>query len=106
MPPLCLLTVKHDSYNGLLDPYGHATLRTSPLPPGGTRMFETRKLVLQGSIFSALALAGTLASSGCTGDKGDTGPAGPAGPAGGSGTNGDTGSQGATGGTGPQGGTG
>ncbi|HEX3762173.1 MAG TPA: alkaline phosphatase family protein [Kofleriaceae bacterium] len=55
-------------------------------------MFETRKLVLQGSIFSAaLVLAGTLVSPGCTGDKGDTGPAGP------TGTTGDPGGQGSAG---------
>jgi phospholipase C len=67
-------------------------------------MFDTRRVVLQGSILSAaLALAGTLPGSGCTGDtgplgvKGDPGAAGGQGPAGGQGSQGSQGNPGTTG---------
>jgi phospholipase C len=76
-------------------------------------MFNTRRVVLQGSIFSAaLVLAGTLAGSGCTGnpgakgdqgDPGSAGPQGPQGPQGGSGSQGNQGPQGPQGGSGSQG---
>ena len=73
-------------------------------------MFETRRVVLQGSIVSAaLALAGTLPGSGCTGDTGPAGAKGDpgaAGAAGGQGTQGPAGGQGGQGPQGPAGGSG
>jgi phospholipase C len=67
-------------------------------------MFETRRVVLQGSILSAaLALAGTLPGSGCAGDTGPVGVKGDPGAPGGQGPAGGTGSQGPAGGTGSQG---
>jgi phospholipase C len=65
-------------------------------------MFETRRVVLQGSILSAaLALAGTLPGSGCAGDTGPVGVKGDPGAAGGSGSQGPAGGQGSQGPAGP-----